>query len=356
MRRIAWLLFFLFAYGLAQADNAAAPTPKRVGMLEDNYPFSFRAADGTLQGFAVELTQAIETVMGLRFERVVGPTREVHARFAARELDFLQSFARFPEREREVDFSVPYLTLSGALFVREGETRIRSLEDCRGRRVAVHRGSLGETILRRAQLVDSIYSVDSVEKSLLAVSHGEADATLVSRLSGLALAHQLGLKNLEALEGDVPGYEVRYCFAVQAGDRELLAKLNEGLAILVRTGRFDRIYQKWFGHLEPTRYSALEVMMAVAAGLVVALLVTLWAMWRLRRMQARLVRQSEEIRAVFDGAHDGLLVLERDEADDYRVRRINAAGGRLLGFATPPAEGARLTALFGAEKPLLARL
>lgn len=325
-------------------------------MLDDNYPFSFRAADGTLEGFAVELTHAIESVMGLRFERVIGPTREVHAKFIARELDCMQAYAHFPERERSFDFSVPYLTLSGALFVREGEKSIRSLEDCRGRRVAVHRGSMGEAILRRAGLADSIYSVDSVEKSLLAVAHGEADATLVSRLSGLALAHKLELKNLEALEGDVPGYEVRYCYAVQAGDRELLAKINEGLAILVRTGRFNRIYQKWFGHLEPTGYTALEVMMAVALGLVVALLVTLWAMWRLRRMQARLVRQSEEIRAVFDGAHDGLLVLERDEADDYRVRRINAVGVRLLGFATPPAEGARLTALLGAEKSLLARL
>ncbi len=349
------MVLLLCASGLARADIAAAPMPKRVGMLEDNYPFSFRAPDGTLQGFAVELTQAIETVMGLRFERVIGPTREVHAKFGARELDVMQSYAHFPERERSFDFSVTYLTLSGALIVREGEKSIRSLEDCRGRRVAVHRGSLGEIVLRRAQLDEAIYSVDSVEKSLLAVAHGEADATLVSRLSGLALAHHLGLKNLEVVEGDVPGYEVRYCYAVQAGDHELLAKINEGLAILVRTGRFDRIYQKWFGHLEPSGYTALEVMMAVAIGLVVALLVTLWAMWRLRRMQARLVRQSEEIRAVFDGAHDGLLVLERDEADDYRVRRINAAGVRLLGFATPPAEGARLTALLGAEKGLLTR-
>lgn len=357
VRRIAGLVLFLSLAGWLHADSAAAPTPKRVGMLADNYPFSFRAADGTLQGFAVELTQEIEAAMGLRFERVTGPTREVHEKFAARELDFLQSFARFPERERDVDFSVPYVTLNGAILVRAGEKRIRALDDCRGLRVAVHRGSLGETILRRAGMADSIYSVDSVEKALHAVARGEADATLVSRLSGLALAHHLGLKSLEALPGDVPGYEVRYCFAVQEGDRELLAKLNEGLAVLVRTGRFDRVYQKWFGHLEPVGYTAQQVTMAVALGLVVALLVTLWAMWRLRRMQARLVRQSEEIRAVFEGAHDGLLVLERDAAgEDFRLHRINAAGVRLLGLAAAPADGPRLSALLGAEAALLSRV
>jgi two-component system cell cycle sensor histidine kinase/response regulator CckA len=349
VRRIAWLALFLSAFAFARADIAVVPPAKRVGMLDDNYPFSFRAADGTMQGFAVELTQAIEQVMGLRFERVIGPTREVHGKFAAHEIDFLQSFARFPEREREVDFSVPYVTMTGALFVRAGDKRIQSLDDCPGRRVAVHHGSLGETILRRAHLEGSIYSVDSVEKSLLAVAHGDADATLVSRLSGLALAHHLGVKNLRVLEGDVPGYEVRYCFAVQAGDRELLAKLNEGLAILVRTGRFDEIYRKWFGHLEPAGYTALEVMMAVAVGLVVALLVALWAVWRLGRLQARVVRQSEEIRAVFDGAHDGLLVLDADAAGDFRLRRINPAGVRLLGLAEAPAAGAPLAALLGGE-------
>lgn len=356
MRRIARLALFLSACLCARADIAVVPPAKRVGMLEDNYPFSFRAADGTMQGFAVELTQAIEQVMGLRFERVTGPTREVHAKFAARELDFLQSYARFPEREHDVDFSVPYVTMTGALFVREGDRRLQSLEDCRGRRVAVHHGSLGETILRRAQLEGSIYRVDSVEKSLLAVAHGEADATLVSRLSGLALAHRLGLKNLRVLEGEVPGYEVRYCYAVQAGDRQLLAKLNEGLAILVRTGRFEEIYRKWFGHLEPAGYTALEVTMAVAVGLVIALLVALWAVWRLRRLQARLVRQSEEIRAVFDGAHDGLLVLDPAGAGDFRLRRINPAGVRLLGLAEPPAAGAPLASLLGRETDFANRL
>ncbi|MBI2513210.1 MAG: transporter substrate-binding domain-containing protein [Opitutae bacterium] len=356
VRRLVWLTALLAGFCLVRADIAVAPPTSRVGMLDDNYPFSFRQADGTMAGFAVDLTREIEAVMGLRFERVTGRTREVHEQFKARQLDVLQAYARFPEREREVDFSIPYMTMAGALFVRAEEKRIASLEDCRGKRVAVHRGSLGETILRRAKLDQSIFTVDSVEEAVRAVARGEADATLVSRLSGLALAHHLGVKNLRVLEGDVPGYSVQYCYAVQSGDRELLARINEGLAILERTGRFGEIYRQWFGHLEPSGYSALAVMMAVAAGLVVALLVALWAVWRLRRMQARLVRKSEEIRAVFDGAYDGLLVLDRDGAENLRVRRINPAGVRLLGLRALPAPGAPLTPLLGAEAALAAKL
>lgn len=351
VRRFVWLAIGLSVLSPARADQTVARPPKTVGMLDDNYPFSFRDANGQQVGFAVDLTVEIESVMALRLEHVSGRTREIHERFKARQIDLLQAYARFPEREREVDFSIPYATMTGALFVRDGETRIRSLEDCRGRRVAVHHGSMGEAVLRRAKLDEAIVAVDSVDAALRAVANGEADATLVSRLSGLALAHHIGVKNLRVLDSEVPGYVVQYCYAVQSGDRELLAKVNEGLAILVRTGRFDKIYRKWFGHLEPVGYTALQVTMAVAVGLVIALLVALWAVWRLRRMQARLLRKSEEIRAVFDGAHDGLLVLDCDD-EDFRLRRINPAGVRLLGLSATPPAGARLSTLLGRETAL----
>lgn len=342
---------------LARADIAAPPAPiYRVGVLVDNYPYSFRQPDGAMSGFAYELVRELELVMGLHFERVVGRTREVHDKFNAGQIDLMQVYARFPERETEVEFSVPYLTMAGALFVRADDHRIESLDDCRGKKIAVHHGSMGEAILRRAGLEQSIYYVDSFAGSINAVAAGEADATLVARLSGLAMAHYAGHKNLRPVDAIIPGFVVEYCLAVRRGDHELLAKVNEGLAILVRTGRYNEIYRKWFGHLQPEGYSAFHVMLAVMAGLVVALLVSLWAVMRLRRLQARIVRQADELRTVFDGVHDGLLVLERSAAGELRLRRINPAGLRFLALGTAPAAGASLASLFGRETALVDRL
>ncbi|MBI5423808.1 MAG: transporter substrate-binding domain-containing protein [Opitutae bacterium] len=336
----------------ARADSAAAAARPRVGVLTDNYPFSFEQPDGKVTGFVYELTAEIESVMALRFERALGTTRDIHHRFETGEIELLQSYARFPERERRMDFSVPYLKMTGALFVRARDSAIESLDDCRGRKVAVHRGSLGEAILRRAKLEASIYTVDSVEDGLKAVARGEADATLVARLSGSALAHHLGLTDLRAVDSDVPGYEIEYCFAVQKGDARLLAQVNEGLAILARTGRFDRLYRKWFGHIEPARYSAQDVTMVVAIGLTIALVFALWTVWHLRRLQARLSRQAEEFRAVFDGAHSGLLVLEPDAEQQLRIRQINPAARSLLVPDGGQAEGMRFGVLLGAEAAL----
>ncbi|PTX98586.1 transporter substrate-binding domain-containing protein [Opitutus sp. ER46] len=346
---------------LRAADEVTTPDA-RVGVLVDNYPFSYRTAQGNIAGFAYDLAREIERVMALRFERVEGPTQEINAAFREGRLDLLQSYADSPERAKEVGFSVPYTTMAGAIFVRVGDRRVSSFTDLRRLRVAVHQGSLGETVLRRAGFEAAIVPARSVEDTLQKVARGEADATLVGRLSGLALAHHIGLKNIRALPAKVPHYEVRYCFAVHRSNSELLARINEGLAILVRTGRFDEIHEQWFGHIEPVGYSALQVSLAVAVGLGLALIVSLWAVVRLRRLQRRILRQQEALRAseewhrtLFEGAHDGLVVLERDAAGELNVRQINPAALALLGAAPLPT-GTPLRQVLDSEAPLLEQL
>lgn len=282
----------LWLVGVVPGQESGGAEPAavlRMGVLTDNYPHSFRDDDGQLKGFAYELMSELEEVMGMKLERVVGTTAQIHGEFRAGRIDILQSFAHSKEREREVDFSFPYLTMAGAVFMRADARPIGRLEDLRDLRVMVHRGSLGEEVLRREGLADAILYVDSIEQALFRLERGEGDALLATRLTGLALAHRHGLRRVRALDMPVRGYEVRYCIATQKGERELLARLNEGLAILVRTERYDRLYQKWFGHVMPARYTKEEVMLAVLVGLALALAIAVWAAWRQREMRCSLV-------------------------------------------------------------------
>ncbi|MCX6956013.1 MAG: transporter substrate-binding domain-containing protein [Verrucomicrobia bacterium] len=334
-----------------------APPPARVGVLTDNYPFSFREPGGEMAGYAHDILREVERTMGLQLERVAGPTAEINGAFAGGRLDMLQSFASSPERAAVAEFSFPYVTMNGAIFVREGESRIATLADLRGRKVAVHRGSLGENILRQAGLADSILIVESVERALVMLDRGEADATLATRLTGLAQAHHFGLKRIKALPAEVPNYEVRYCIAVRKGNHALLARVNEGLAVLVRTGKFEEIHGKWFGAIEPRGYTEEQIMLAVAAGLALALAVAVWANVRQRTLRLRIQRQAEELRqseerhrAVFEGAHDGLMVLgPADAAGDFPVEQLNPAARRLLQVAEVWPRSLTLRGLLPAE-------
>ena len=356
---VSGLLLALFVAGVLGA--ADEPRPVRVGTLTDNYPFSYLDENGQITGFAFDLINEIEAVMSLRFERVVGITKDINQAFREGKIDVQQSYAHFPERESEADFSVPYLTMSGAIIVRKGNTRIRELADLRGKKVPVHRGSMGETVLRKAGLGDSVYYAESVEEALRMVDAGEADATLATRLTALSRAHYFGLKNIRALDARVEGYDVRYCIAVRDGDRELLARINEGLAVLVRTGRFDTLYRKWFGHVEPVGYTLEQVLLAVAGGLSLALAVALWAAVRQRRLRRQIIRQAGELRAseeryrgVFEGAPDGLLVLEVAARPEHTtIVQVNPEARKMLQTGSGPAAGTRLRSVLGGDPRLL---
>lgn len=310
------LIFLNVAFHTFGQQSTNNPTIK-IGVLTDNYPFSFKGSDGQVQGFAFELLQEIEETMGLRFERIEGTTNEINPSFQEGKFDLLQSFARSPERQITTAFSEPYLILENQIFVNKGNTQIKTLSDLNGRKVLVHKGSVGEQILKHAGLEGSITYVESVEKALEMINKGEGDATLATRLSGLTQVHRLGLDRVEVLDIKLEGYEVAYCIAVQKNNVVLLARINEGLAILKQTGQFDQLYQKWFGFVEPVGYTKVQIVEAVAGGLALALIVAIWALiWqsRMRKklsLQAKILYESEEkYRSVYENSNIAILLTE----------------------------------------------
>ncbi len=348
---------------LAATAVSFAQEPRKVGVLTDNPPYSYLNADGEIQGFVVDLMAGIERHMGMRLERVTGTTSEITRAFVEGRLDLLQSYAYFPSREDHADFSNRYLSLSGSIFVRKDGPQPKTFEELRGLKVLVHEGSLGHRLLVEAGYNDSVVLVPSVVQSLRMLNDGAGDATLVSRLSGLATIHTYRLDRLKPSGGPLPNYAVEYCFAVRDGDRALLAQLNEGLAILQRTGEYDEIYRRWFGHLDPRRYTAVDVVSAIALGLAVAFAVTLWFYFRQRALHRRLGAQSAALerseqlhRGVFDASPEGLALFTRDAGGALHLEQANRAFATLLRQGTGLPAGLALRGLLPVGHSLVEQL
>lgn len=223
----------------------------RSGCELDYPPFCIVQEDGSSTGFAVELMQAALSAMGREATFRTGPWAEVKGWLVRGEIDALPLVGRTPEREELFDFTVPYLTMHGAIVVRRDSTGIRSLEDLRGKRVGVMAGDNAEEFLRREDRGLEIVAAPTFVEAFQALADGRSDAVVVQRLVALRLLAGSGLRDtLRIVEQPLAEFSQSFCFAVKRGDRDTLALLNEGLALVVADGTKRRLHAKWFARLE----------------------------------------------------------------------------------------------------------
>lgn len=326
--------------------------PLIVGVTSDSFPYGYKAADGQWTGFSVDLLDALAQEMNLQIRRVAAPGKELQSRFKAGEFDLMQALSQTPEREAYADFSVPYLTLQGNIFVQKRGSPISRLEDLNGRKFAVIGvGSIGERFLAEQNLrVEPVY-VSSSEDGLVLVEKGECVATFAAQLTALAVIERAGLRNVTTFGRPFDDYDIRHCYAVHKGDLQLLARLNEGLAILQRNGRYDEIYRKWFGRFGGGSFTRQQVVGYGVAVLSVALVAALFALQRQRLLHHRIARQSEELvrqqamlQALYDNVPMAMCVLESMPAG-RRVLSINRQAESLFQLSASEATGRYLSDL-----------
>ena len=346
----------------AASRSLAERQPLVVGATTDSFPYGFLDKDGQWKGFCVDLLDATARAMSLQIKRVEAPSKVLQQRFRAGEFDLLQDYSDAPDRVTHADFTVPFLTLQGVVFVRKTGSPIRKLEDFNGRDFAmIGAGSMGESFLRDHQLTPNIVLVSSSEEALRLVQSGRCAGVFVSRLTALSVMEWAGLENLAPFGQPYADYDIRHCFAVHKGDAQLLARLNEGLAILHHNGEFDRIYRRWFGQFDAPRFTSTEVINYVAAALALALLAAVWGLLRGRTLRHRIVGQAAQLaekeallQALYDNIPMAMCVIEAWPGGE-RVLAINRQAEVHFGVPVRLAAG-RPLAEFNLEREWAAQL
>ncbi len=246
--------------GLVTAAETETAKPPITSGCEINYPpFCIVDDEGRAGGFSVELMRAALSAMDRAVTFRTGPWAEVRGWLKRGEVQALPLVGRTPERESIFDFTVPYLSLHGTIVVRTGTTGIRHIGDLRGRRVAVMKGDNAEEFLRREDRGIAIRTAPTFKEALQELSRGRHDAVVTQRIVAIRLIQETGLDNLELIKGPVEGFRQDFCFAVQDGDRETLALLNEGLAVVMADGTYRHLHAKWFAALQLPEHRRIVV-------------------------------------------------------------------------------------------------
>lgn len=251
------LLIFLLVFSLCLHTVVAAEATTTVntqhllsGCEQDYPPFCMVNPDGHADGFSVELMRSAFSRMGYEVSFATGTWAYVRGLLENGEIQALPMVGRTPERESRFDFSVPYLTMYGAIVVRQETTDIVSLNDLRGRRVAVMRSDNAEEFLRRTERGIDIITEATFVDAFKKLAAGECDAVVIQRLVALRLLQETRIDNLKVIDKPIVDFRQDFCFAVKKGDSKTLALLNEGLALLMADGTFRELHAKWFASLE----------------------------------------------------------------------------------------------------------
>jgi len=255
----------LFANGAAQAltsvnqSSATAQKPLSaiqaqkdtliVGSEQDYPPFATGMTDDTAGGFTVDLWKAVAAEAGLNYTIRVRPFRQILQEFKEGKIDVLINLAYSDERKQFADFTVPHVIVHGAIFVRKGESNIRSEDDLAEKSIIVLNADLAHDYAVSKGWKKQLVLVDTSAEGLRLLASGKYDAMLLSQLAGMQTLQALGLTNIEALKVKT-GLSQKFAFAVPKGQSELLSKLNEGLALTKSDGTYNALYDKWFGVYE----------------------------------------------------------------------------------------------------------
>jgi diguanylate cyclase (GGDEF)-like protein/PAS domain S-box-containing protein len=339
-------MLLLYTSGIALAlttskqSNSIKPTPiviqgendtLIVGSEQDFPPFATGLTDATAGGFTVELWQAVAAESGLKYTLRVLPFHKLLDEFKAGKIDVLINLNITDELHSYADFSVPHAIIQGGIFVRKGESNIRSQADLAGKSIIMMAADVEDKYANSHGLRKQIVLVNTAEEGLRLLSSGKHDAMLIGKLVGMQTLEALALNNIKVLKADA-GFSQKFAIAVHKGQADLLGKINEGLALSKASGSYDALYEKWFGIYEPKALGWRDILKYLSPFLFLFLCLAQYAIYRrnIERKAAQQALQESEAHLRLSQISGGIGTWEADLLNHTQKWSENCTA--LLGF------------------------
>ncbi|MGZ8919122.1 MAG: transporter substrate-binding domain-containing protein, partial [Methylobacter sp.] len=310
LMRFLIISLLLIVTGQAPAgESQILPKTLVVGSEPDFPPFALGKTEETADGFSVELWKAVALESNINYTFRVRPFYQLLEEFKKGQIDVLVNLAESDERKRYADFTVPTMIDKGAIFVRKGQAAIHSEADLIGKSIIVMKGGLVHDYALSKGWQKQLVQVKDAEEGMKLLAAGKHDVMLMVKLPGMQTIKKLKLSNIHALDIGI-GNALKLSFAVRKGESDLLAEINDGLALTKSNGVYGKLFDKWFGVYEESEIldRILNRYLAPVALILAVFFGYIYYKWRAERKfaQQQILNYQQRTQLALEGADLGL--------------------------------------------------
>lgn len=230
---------------LTSAVVSAAPA-LRVGVSPDLPPMSYRD-NGHLSGIDIAAAESIGKLMKRDIKFIEKKTADLIPALQAGEIDIIMSGMPItPETSEKVGFTNSYIDGGQMAIIRfndAGRFGFKGAMFRPGVRIAVEKGSRGETFSEQHLQNAKLTHCDDSREALQKLKAGEVDFVVHDAATSWALANNKDMQDLMALNN--PLTEEHIAWAVAKDNTALLQSVNEQLSYMQKSGILKAIIRKW---------------------------------------------------------------------------------------------------------------
>lgn len=241
------VLLLLLVGCSSQTENSESENQLKVATNAEFPPFVFKNPDGSIDGFDVEVLQAIAKASGfeasidhLSFDGIFDGIDRGKYKVGIGGITIRDDRDNY-------DFTEPYFDAKQLILV-PVNSQVNTLKDLNGKKIGVQQSTTGEMVVQNAfgKTYEHLKGYDDLPTAIDDLKLGRLDAVVADNQVVAEFSKKLGADQFKVVEDPSIPVE-QYGFVVKKGDQEMLNKLNEGIKKIQEDGTYQKIYEKYFG-------------------------------------------------------------------------------------------------------------
>jgi len=242
----------------------------------DFRPIEFFDKNGVYQGAAADIVRLLERTLGIRFTIVrLKNWDEVMDKYKKHEVDVLGALVDTPARRSFTLFTDPLVSVPGGIFTRVGASGKLTMEDLKGKKVAVVSNYTAHDVLKNQYPGIDLDVVPDVMTGLAKASLGMVDAYVENMANATYYSQATGITNLR-LAGTTP-FMYQWGIGIRKDWPMLQQIVNKGLAAIGETERQEAV-NKWI-HVENNHWLPSRTFVYGFLALLLGMLLAGAAIW-----------------------------------------------------------------------------